>query len=145
MNNNITSEIIMSKPIVDVFAFVIEPKNKPMVMPDLINVSNISDEPLKLGSTFDFVFQMVGVSLDGTWKVTSLDKPTFYEGTTTGGIESIWKYKLEDMGEETKLSLTISYTPPKSVLGVMKGIILNQINKRVADTYLHNLKIILDT
>src|SRR3989344_4544200 len=124
MSNDITSGIAISKPITEVYDFVVEPKNKPLVMPDLINISNISDKPLILGSTFNFVFQMAGVLLNGTWKVTGLVKPIYYEGTTTGDIASVWKYQLKDGGDETKLTLTISYTPPISVLGMMKGMVL---------------------
>lgn len=144
-NNEIIASCEIEKDIESVFNFVFDPKNKPMVMPDLISVSNISDTPLKIGSTFNFVFQMAGVSLNGTWKVTSLNKPIYYEASTTGDIESVWRYKLDKLAEKTRLSLTITYTPPEGVLEMMKGLVLAQVNKRVAETYLNNIKTILET
>jgi uncharacterized membrane protein len=144
-NNEIVASCEIEKDIDSVFSFIFDPKNKPMVMPDLVSVSNISDSPLKLGSTFSFLFQMAGVSLNGTWEVTSVNKPIYYEATTTGDIESVWRYKLDKLEEKTKLSLTITYTPPKGVLAVMKGIVLSQVNMRVAELYLKNIKTILET
>jgi uncharacterized membrane protein len=144
-NSEIVATCEIEKDIDSVFSFIFDPKNKPMVMPDLISVSNISDFPLKLGSTFNFVFQMAGVSLNGIWEVTSVNKPIYYEATTTGDIESVWRYKLAKLEDKTNLSLTITYTPPKSVLGAMKGLVLSQVNKRVAELYLKNIKTILET
>ncbi len=140
----VKEHIDIDTPAAEIFDFILDTRKTPLVFPDLVEITNASDYPLKQGSTFDFIFQMSGVMLKGTWHALRVDSPHRYEGKTTGDVESTWHYNFESHGHSTTVSLEIDYGIPKNVSEKMKMMALVAINRRVAQTYLQNLKTILE-
>lgn len=128
----------------EVFDFIADPRKQPMVMPDLTEVSNLTDFPMKIGTKFNFVFQMGGRNLKGLWTVESLGRPSLYQGLTSGDIVSKWSYNIIAGEKQCDLTLTIEYEIPGGVAKLIPKTVVSHINTRVAETYLNNLEEILD-
>ena len=126
------------------FGFLTVPGKVRLVLPGLIESMNVSEMPLKVGSTFDYKYQMYGVIFDGQWEVLVLESPTLYEARTTGGATSTWKYKLDKIKGGTRLWLTVEYEVPQTFLGKVKTDLVKTINEREAHQYLDNLKAVFD-
>ncbi|MEK6967689.1 MAG: SRPBCC family protein [Nanoarchaeota archaeon] len=142
--DTIKKKVIINAPIEKVFAFLVDPRKIPLVMPALIENKNIPKLPLKEGSKFNYVYQLYGVKLEGKWTVTKIKKPTEYWAVTDGGSWSEWKYTLSKKGKGTLINFTLNYKIPHSVLTKIKQGILNKMNEKEADHFFHNLKTVLE-
>lgn len=127
-----------------VFDFLTDPAKIPLVMPSLVENTSIPPLPLKKNSRFKWTYQMFGVMLRGEWTVTKIEPPTRYASTTTGDTTSDWDYTLSPAGKGTKVSLVVSYATPKTLLGSLSLGVVQQMNKKELDTYLFNLKTVLE-
>ena len=65
----------------DVFDFLVNPHQIPLVLPGLIENTGVPDLPLKVGDRFTYHYQVSGVMLEGTWTITELERPST-EATT---------------------------------------------------------------
>ena len=126
------------------FEFLTTPGQVRLVLPGLIESTNISELPLKVGSTFDYKYQMYGVIVEGQWEVFVLERPSRYEARTTGGAESTWRYNLEDADGGTRLSLALEYDVPQSLLGQVRIGLLKKINEKEAEHFFENLKAVFE-
>ncbi len=126
-----------------VYDFLVDPHKIPLVMPGLIENTNIPPLPLKEGNSFTFRYLLYGVMLEGTWTVTKLEAPRRYEARTTG-VESTWRYELTPRGAGTHMSLTVELKPPQTVLQKVQFGILRKINENVGQAYFQNLKTVLE-
>src|SRR5687768_15859062 len=99
-------ETTIDVPREEVFDFLVQPEKIPLVLPGLIENTDIPELPLKVGDTFTYHYQIAGVVLEGTWTVTELERPSVYHARTTGGGDSTWRYKLADKGKGTHVELT---------------------------------------
>ena len=127
-----------------VFDFLTTPEKIPLVLPSLIENTNVSELPLRKSSTFDWHYQMYGVKLKGKWEVTEIAAPTRYAARTTGDTESTWDYRLEETGGGTRVHVTVEYATPRSVLGKAGLAVVQQLNRKELDAYLSNLKTVLE-
>ena len=127
-----------------VFDFLTDPAKIPLVMPSLIENTNIPPLPLKENSSFHWKYQMFGVVLEGEWTVTKIESPRRYAAHTAGDTTSDWDYSLSEAGDGTSVSLVVSYETPKSVLGAVGLAVIQKINQKELDTYLTNLKTVLE-
>lgn len=126
-----------------VYDFLVNPHKIPLVMPGLIENTDVPSLPLKEGHSFTFRYLMYGVMLEGRWTVTKLDDSRRYEARTTG-VASTWTYELSPRGDETHLSLTVEAEPPQSLLQKAQVGILRKISESAGDAYFRNLKTVLE-
>lgn len=126
------------------FEFMTTPGQVRLVLPGLIESTNISEMPLKVGSTFDYKYKMYGVIIEGQWKVLALESPSRYESRTTGGAVSTWNYAFEEVEGGTQLSLVVEYEVPESLLGQVKVGILKKINEKEAAHFFENLRAVFE-
>lgn len=126
------------------FEFLTTPGQVRLVLPGLIESTNVSEMPLQVGSTFDYKYQMYGVIVEGCWEVLALERPTRYEARTTGGAVSTWRYALAEVDGGTELSLDLEYDVPKSLLGQVKIGLLKAINEREAEHFFANLRAVFE-
>ena len=64
------SEIVINKPINEVFEYMASPHNGPAFTPNLNENTNIFPEKESVGQKFDWRFNMAGVDLRGKAEVT---------------------------------------------------------------------------
>lgn len=133
------SEMIHA-PIQKVFDFIVDPTQTPKAMSGSIQNSNISELPLKEGSTYNYKYKMLGVTLDGVWEVKQIESPKIYSARTLGDAESEWNYELHEDAGVTYVALTISYKPPHTVYEQVKMSAMVKVNELEAKNFLHNLK-----
>ena len=137
-------EVEVNAPIEKVFEVITNPAKIPLVMPGLIENTNIPKLPLKKGDKFKYKYQMFGVILTGTWTVDKIEFPSAYEATTDGDIPSKWKYKLISKKGKTLLEFEVKYEIPKSVIAQVKGAAIKSMNEKETDHYMHNLQTVLE-
>ena len=123
-----------------IFSFITDPKNIPLILPGLIENTNIPPLPIKRGSTFNFKYQLAGFIFEGKVKVDKVVPTSTYDFTTIGGITSTWKQSITPKGKGSKFSLNVSYEIPDNVLGKLKSAALIKLNEKDANQYLQNLK-----
>lgn len=128
-----------------IFEFITNPENIPSILPGLIENSNVPALPLTTGASFNYKYQMYGMTFDGVWTVLDIKEPTLYKAHTTGGIESDWTIEISDEGDSTKVQLTVEYAIPGTLFHKIKAAILRKINEKEADHMIHNLKAVLET
>src|SRR5437870_10407528 len=128
----------------DVFDFLVQPHQIPLVLPGLIENTDVPELPLKVGDRFTYHYQVSGVMLEGTWTVTELERPSTYAARTTGGGDSEWRYELTDRGGGTQVDLVVTYDPPQSVMQKIQVSALERIVQRDGETYMQNLKTLLE-
>lgn len=135
------SEMIHA-PIQKVFDFIVDPNQTPKAMTGSIENSNISEFPLKEGSTYKY--KMLGVTLDGVWEVKQIESPKIYSAHTIGDAESEWNYELHEDAGVTYITLTVTYKAPRTVFEQVKMGAMIKINELEAKNFLHNLKVLTE-
>ncbi len=131
-------------PIQKVFDFIVDPMQTPKAMTGSIENTNISDMPLKEGSTYNYRYKMLGVTLDGVWEVKQLESPKVYSARTLGDAESEWEYELKEENGVTIVTLTVTYKPPQTVAERVRLTAMAKINELEAKNFLHNLKVLTE-
>jgi uncharacterized protein YndB with AHSA1/START domain len=135
----------VDQPAEKVFDFLTSPEKIPLVMPSLVENVDIPPLPLKNGSRFHYRYQMYGVMLEGSWSVVRADRPTAYEAQTEGDIASHWIYRLSpSAGGGTHVDMSVTYETPKNVAARIKSELMLKINRTEGETYLQNLKTVLE-
>ena len=140
----ISKEVEIKSSIEKIFEFLTNPAKIPLVLPGLVQNINIPKLPLVKGSKFNYKYQMFGFVFEGVWTVTQIKPPTVYHAATTGGIPSKWEYKLSKSKNKTFVKLKIEYETPKTVLDHLKQSIVQRMNDKECDLYLHNLKTVCE-
>lgn len=138
------SEIVIDAPISTVFAFLTNPNNIPLVLPGLIENTDIPELPIRQGSEFRFRYQMFGVVTDGTTVVDRIESPTVYEFTTKGGGVSHWRENLIEENGRTRVSVDLEYDPPKSWIEKVQLGAIRTLVPREIEQFLQNLRVLLE-
>lgn len=136
----IEKSILINAPVEKVFAFMAKPENLPEIWPSLQEVRNI--QPLsKGGYSYDWSYKMAGLRFDGHAEWIEFVQNQRIVDKNESGIPStfIWTYQAEGGG--TRVSLSVDYTIPGTVLGKLAEPIVHKINEQEAETVLFNLKV----
>lgn len=128
-----------------VFDYITNPANIPIILPGLVENSNVPELPLKDGSVFNYKYQMYGMVFDGTWTVLDIKSPNIYKAHTTGGIESDWLIEINESNGGSEVKLTVSYEIPGMLFKKITGAILKKINEKEGELMIHNLKTLLES
>lgn len=143
-SDEVQVETTVEAPREEVFDFLMNPYQIPLVLPGLIEVGDIPQLPLKVGDSFTYKYQVAGVVLEGKWTVTKVDRPSVYSAQTTGGAESEWTYTVSDEDGGTHVVLSVRYATPDSLLNKVSSAVLKRINKNDGESLMDNLKVVLE-
>ena len=112
------------------------------------SVKDVSDEPLRKGSTFDQVLHMRGVSFHVRWTLVDVSSPNVAEWAGRGPAHSHARirYELSDDGNgATRFEYTNEFTVPGGRLGsVASRVIVGAASEREATNSLSRLKALLE-
>ena len=112
------------------------------------SVRDVSDSPLRKGSTMDQVLHVRGVSFHVHWTLTALDSPHHaeWEGHGPAHSEASISYQLSGDGEgPTRFDYTDTFAPPGGKLGnVASRFIVGATSEREANNSLARLKALLE-
>jgi len=138
------SELLINAPIDKVFAFLTTPQNIPLVLPGLIDNTNIPELPLKAGSSFDYRYQMFGVVTEGKTTVDAIEGPHTYNFSTSGGNMSHWYEKLSDEGGQTRVTVDIEYDPAASWFEKVQLGVVRTFMPQELDRFLQNVRTVME-
>lgn len=125
-----------------VYRYLAEPAHMPEWLSSIEEVRNI--ENVGVGQVFEWTYRMAGVRLKGETRVIE-DKPESLRKTqSVGDIESVWTFRLFPEGKATKLRLSITYTIPVPVLGMLAEGLVAKRNEREAQVSLEHLRDIVE-
>ncbi len=135
--------ITIAAPTDRVFDFVADPRNLLEIWPSIIEVKDI--RPLASGGTqFAFVYKMAGFRFEGVSEDTEYVRPDHLFLKTTGGAESTFEWRFLPIGNETRVSLMVTYTVPGALLGKLAEPLIAKLNEHESELLLNNLKLRLE-
>lgn len=112
------------------------------------SVSDVSEEPLRRGSTMSQVLHIRGVSLRVHWTLTNVSSPARAEWEGHGPARSVARIRYELSGDDdgpTTFSYTNEFEPPGGRLGSMASdFIVGATSQREANNSLARLKQLIE-
>jgi uncharacterized protein YndB with AHSA1/START domain len=112
------------------------------------SVRDVSDQPLRRGSTMEQVLHIRGVSFHVHWTLTDVTSPRHAEWEGQGPAHSLARIRYELSGDRegpTKFDYTNEFAPPGGRLGsVASRFIVGATSQREANNSLARLKALLE-
>ena len=112
------------------------------------SVKDVSDDPLRQGSTMQQVLHMRGVSFHVNWKLVDINEPhhAVWEGRGPAHSQAKIRYGLSGDGDgPTKFEYTNEFSPPGGRLGTLASrVIVGAASEREANHSLDRLKALLE-
>jgi carbon monoxide dehydrogenase subunit G len=112
------------------------------------SVNNVSDNPLRRGSTMDQVLHIHGISFHVHWTLTDVSSPRHAEWKGQGPAHSLARIRYELSGDgdgPTRFDYTNEFVPPGGRLGNMASrFIVGATSEREANNSLARLKGLLE-
>jgi uncharacterized protein YndB with AHSA1/START domain len=111
-------------------------------------IKNVSDGPLRAGSTMDQVMHFRGISFSVHWTLVDVHPPKHaeWEGRGPAYSRARIRYELSDSGDGgTDFEYFNEFTPPGGRLGVVASrVIVGAASEREANSSLQKLKALLE-
>ena len=114
----------------------------------VVETRDISDRPLRNGSTFCQTVRVLGQELESDWRVTELDAPHVisYEASSPMGGSLAMTQRVEPHGDGSRVQLELDYELPGGLIGaVVDRVYLEQKNEEEAEKSLANLRALLQS
>jgi carbon monoxide dehydrogenase subunit G len=112
------------------------------------SIKDVSEQPLRKGSTMDQVLHMRGVSFRVRWTLAEVSAPNMaqWEGRGPAHSRARTRYELSaDEDGHTRFDYTNEFTPPGGRLGsVASRVIVGAASEREASNSLSRLKALLE-
>lgn len=141
----VSSSILINKPIEQVFDFAASPINGSKFIPNLSENTNINPVEPEVGQTFDWHFNMFGMSLSGKAEVTEFERPNKAVIKTGGNNKTTWTYSFEKEDSGTKVTVEVDYELHEDILRkFVDKMVIDKMNQRSAEQMVENLKTIIE-
>jgi uncharacterized protein YndB with AHSA1/START domain len=135
--------LVINRPIEEVFAFISDPENLPRWRAATLEVKRISSEPLGVGSTVRGRFTFLGRPFEGNLEIITHEPHRSYATRLTEGpfpLEA--HYTLESANGSTRVTLVIQ-GEPGGFFKLAEPLVVSMA-KRSYKADLHNLKEMLE-
>jgi uncharacterized protein YndB with AHSA1/START domain len=146
--STVHSEIKIEAPIDRVWETVMDPDRLQDWVTIHRSIKDVSDSPLRKGSTMDQVLHIRGVSFRVHWTLVDVDAPNVaqWEGRGPAHSEARIRYELSADGDgRTSFAYTNEFQPPGGRLGnVASRVIVGAASEREANGSLKRLKALLE-
>jgi uncharacterized protein YndB with AHSA1/START domain len=146
--STVHSEIRIDAPIERVWETVMDPKRLEDWVTIHRGVKDVSDNPMRRGSTMEQVLHIRGVSFRVHWTLVDVDAPNVAEwkGRGPAHSEARIRYELSVDGDgATSFAYTNEFQPPGGRLGnVASRVIVGAASEREATGSLKRLKALLE-
>ncbi len=144
---NASGEVIINRPISEVFEYTASAHNGPAFIPNLNENTNITPDEPSIDQTFDWRFNMAGVDLRG--KASGLNYEVNERVTLKleGDVAATWDYQFSAVDDNsTRIYSEVNYDVDAGKLQKMtNAAVLDKINQHTLDQMLANLKLILES
>jgi uncharacterized protein YndB with AHSA1/START domain len=138
----------INAPIERVFETVMDPNRLEQWVTIHRAIRDVSDGPLRRGSTMDQVMHFRGISFSVHWTLVDVHAPMHAEWTGRGPAHSRARIRYElssDDDGSTDFEYFNEFTPPGGRLGVVASrVIVGAASEREADRSLQKLKALLE-
>ncbi len=143
---HITRTININAPLSKVFDYVTSPENWARYVTSLVDVKNVSNKTPDTGTTFEWVYRMLGVNFSGKGSVIGYEKDKMFALKMEGAFPIKETYRFEGDAGGTNLTFEIDYDVPGQLLGVVADrLVVEKMNIREADTVLEKVKALCES
>ena len=125
-------------PLDKVFSYLTEPNNQLEWLPSITDVREVTGQGV--GGKWGWTYKMFGLPFKGNSEVIEQVDNEKYVFKSEGGIRSIWTLKFKSGDDGTYFNLTVEYTIPVPVLGMVAEKLVLAQNEREANLALDNIK-----
>jgi uncharacterized membrane protein len=143
----VEKSITINVPVDVVYSMIADqPERMAEWWPPIESQERVSPPPTQVGSISRYVYNMLGVKIAGEHQVQALQPDRRLLVKTISGIDSTFDFKFEPLGDEsTKLTITVDYQLPGSVIGqLVNKVLIEKENTKNLEIGLENLKGILE-
>jgi len=144
---NASGEVIINRPISEVFEYTASAQNGPAFIPNLNENSNITPDEPSIEQTFDWRFNMAGVDLRGKASGSAYEVNERVTLKLEGDVSATWDYQFSAVDDSsTRIYTEVNYDVESSKMQNMVNVaVLDKINQHNLDQMLANLKLILES
>ncbi len=146
--STVTARIVIGASIDRVWDLVMDPYRLGDWVTIHRSVAEVSDSPLRRGSTMAQTIHVRGLTFRVHWTLTSIDRPRLaeWEGGGPAHSTAIIRYQLESDSEgRTLFEYTNEFHPPGGRIGSVAGrMIVGATSEREANASLSRLKALLE-
>jgi|GraSoiStandDraft_45_1057281.scaffolds.fasta_scaffold574650_1 uncharacterized protein YndB with AHSA1/START domain len=146
--STVKTDIEIDAPIEKVWETVMDPERLKDWVTIHRGVKDVSDRPLKQGSTMEQVLHMRGISFRVQWTLVDVSEPNAAQWEGHGPAHSRAKIRYELSGNEngrTRFQYTNEFTPPGGRLGSLASrVVVGAASEREASNSLSRLKDLLE-
>ena len=132
-------EIMIKAPVEKIFNFVLKPSNLLQIWPSLIDIQNERLLP-NGGYSAKWMYKMCGRHFQGSSEVADIHPNCWFISNTHGALESTITWTFRSKENQTRVTLTIDYRVPSTLIGRLTEIIVVKMNDKEADLVLDNLR-----
>jgi uncharacterized protein YndB with AHSA1/START domain len=146
--STVSAKIEIDAPIEKVWETVMDPRRLGDWVTIHKSVSNVSESPLRKGSTMDQAMHVRGLTFRVHWTLVAVDSPrrAEWEGGGPARSTAVIRYELSSDGHgHTTFQYTNEFHPPGGRLGsVASRIIVGATSEREANNSLSRLKALVE-
>ncbi len=146
--STVSAEIEINAPIERVWETIMDPRRLGDWVTIHKSVSDVSQKPLRQGSTMEQSLCVRGLTFRVHWTLVTVDSPrrAQWEGAGPAHSNALIRYELaSDGGERTTFRYTNEFHPPGGRIGNMAGrMIVGATSEREAHNSLARLKALLE-
>jgi len=134
-------------PVEAVFGLIADqPERQPEWWGQFELQERVTPAPTRLGSVSHYVYNMLGVAINGEHEVVGITRPEYLHVRTTSGIDSAFEFFFAPHNGGTRLTVRVDYRLPGSVIGqLLNRVIIEQKNEENLREALNRLKGLLKT
>jgi uncharacterized membrane protein len=141
---NLEFNILIDRPVSQVFAFMTDLSNLPRWQSMVKQISQASKGPVGLGTTFSFKNEVLGRQMEGMMEVTEFEQDAKFGYKGKSGPMTIHAMvTFKTVGTGTKLTLS-AQADPAGLFKVAEGVLAGQIKSQMEGN-LATLKSILES
>ena len=124
----------------DVFTIIENPENYPRYVPNVSEVVGVQRTDQRVGDSFRVIYKVLGVTFDARFTTTDYLRPNRLGSNFEGGMSGTFRWNLEALGPQTKLSVDVEYRMPGGGLGkAIDSMLLERVNEKSIEGMLENL------
>lgn len=139
--SKVSRSIKINAPVGKVFNYVTNPENWTRYVTSLVNIRNVSGKVIEVGTTFEWVYRMLGVNFSGKGRVIEYEKDKMFALSMEGAFPVRETYRFEDEAGDTKLTFELNYEMPGQLLGVIANrLVVEKLNIKEVRIVLEKVK-----
>jgi len=135
----IGNAVTINAPVEKIFNYISIPNNLPEFWPSLMEITDVQSLP-KGGYKARYVYKMVGISFQGTGEYTEIVPNKSLVIVTKGGISSVLTWAFRSQTDRTRVTLTINYEIPVSLLSKLAEAVVKKMNENELILMLENIR-----